>query len=1016
MEIQVDPLGSRRREVLGLPDPVADFRHRQGLRHRGAGVGVHDVREHVRRVFQRAFRQRLVGEGQRHAADGIFRRKRHPPVLRRAIHGIVPVLRVVVVPRRGVRRAHVEHEIDPVAAPRRVVDRRPDPGKVLRHGQRRHLLPAVAADEQVDVGGAGQRPRGGGVVDRDRIAPVGLGRIQPDVAGVRVAILHVHVPVVVVMGVPPALPVVEAHVQAVGGIAQAVGAGPNPVAERSQADVGIDDQFPVVLADVGEDLRGRRQRSVRRLVGEGDFGTAGGLRRREVHGGMATHGHVPVLGEVVVPRGAAAVGERVVQAAGAAREIGIGAKPQVGVVGRARHVGVERVLPAVVADEHADLRRPGQGTAGRIVGKRNRLVAAVVLGTGRRRAARGRRRLGKDQRRIASHVDVRGRRRTGGHDGRRPDIVEIAVVIGLVAVEMRVPRAGGRKLDAVVVVGPGRNAEIGHHHHVVAARIPALVGDDLVGVVDVVDVAVRSLEPLRAPFQVAPGVDQRLVGGDVPAVVFAARRVPAVAGAVGERPVLHHFLALEDHRNAGRRHVHRGRQQRPLARPVARRIVRIDQLGQARVAVQVAGGVVRLHVEDPAQAGAAVDQARQRVHVAVGIARFRHQRAQVLHEIHVPAAVEAPRRVAVLLDRHHVRIVVVDARVAGLHQADAVGVARRAAAGVVIADVERRIRAEAVHAEMVEPRRVIVLDVVADFRRGVVRPGRAPVRAAQPRGIVVVDAAVLRDRRVAVELPRRQIAGSPVVVDHVQDDRHLAGMAGVDEFLQLARAAVGAFHGVGIRRVVAPAVVAREFHDRHQLDRVDAQFLQVAELGDRRVERALRPLAPLRTERPDVHGVNDFVLALRPRERIHVPIVGVRSEHDAVAGGIHHAQAARIPAPQIAVDHVFVFDARRGVRAIRGPVAVAFAGQRVGAHVPAIEIAGDGDVGRVRRPHPERHASDRARRVRNRPHAGAAGLRRRGMDQQARQDPRRRANGQPSIHGTLLVMRSGRIVESLQTS
>ena len=64
-------------------------------------------------------------------------------------------------------------------------------------------------------------------------------------------------------------------------------------------------------------------------------------------------------------------------------------------------------------------------------------------------------------------------------------------------------------------------------------------------------------------------------------------------------------------------------------------------------------------------------------------------------------------------------------------------------------------------------------------------------------------------------------------------------MAGVDEPLQRERAAIGGVGGVRIDAVVAPVARAGKLGDRHEFDRRDAEFLQIAEPRDHRVERAL---------------------------------------------------------------------------------------------------------------------------------------------------------------------------------
>ena len=83
-------------------------------------------------------------------------------------------------------------------------------------------------------------------------------------------------------------------------------------------------------------------------------------------------------------------------------------------------------------------------------------------------------------------------------------------------------------------------------------------------------------------------------------------------------------------------------------------------------------------------------------------------------------------------------------------------------------------------------------------------------------------------------------------------------MAGVHEPLERVRAAVGLVHGPQPDPVVAPAVLAGERGERHQLHDGDAERRQVVEPSDRGVER------PLRGERADVQLVDHRAAHRRP--------------------------------------------------------------------------------------------------------------------------------------------------------
>ena len=66
-----------------------------------------------------------------------------------------------------------------------------------------------------------------------------------------------------------------------------------------------------------------------------------------------------------------------------------------------------------------------------------------------------------------------------------------------------------------------------------------------------------------------------------------------------------------------------------------------------------------------------------------------------------------------------------------------------------------------------------------------------------------------------------------VVVDHVQDDGDAALVARVHQRLEVVLGSVGLVHGEVERRVVAPAVVAVELIDRHELQGLHAEAFQV---------------------------------------------------------------------------------------------------------------------------------------------------------------------------------------------
>ena len=189
-------------------------------------------------------------------------------------------------------------------------------------------------------------------------------------------------------------------------------------------------------------------------------------------------------------------------------------------------------------------------------------------------------------------------------------------------------------------------------------------------------------------------------------------------------------------------------------------------------------------------------------------------------------------------------------------------------------------------------------------------------------GPVVVDAvaperAVARGEeggRVAVQV----VALRPeVVVDHVEEDRESAGVAGVHQGLEILRPAVAGLGSEEQHSVVAPAPAAREVGDRHQLERGDPERDQVVEL---RRDGRVRPLG---RERAHVELVEDEALGRQPGPPAVPP--GVGEGIDDLARPVHVAgleAGGRIGHEHLPVDAVAVAGARRGLaRDVLGPAA-----------------------------------------------------------------------------------------------
>ena len=110
-------------------------------------------------------------------------------------------------------------------------------------------------------------------------------------------------------------------------------------------------------------------------------------------------------------------------------------------------------------------------------------------------------------------------------------------------------------------------------------------------------------------------------------------------------------------------------------------------------------------------------------------------------------------------------------------------------------------------------------------------------RAEGMLGDFVEPRVVVGRRTVCVLVQPNQRIGAKTVVGHdVHDDRDAAFVAFVDELFQLGRRAVKLVDGKPEVGVVAPAQVALEFTDRHELDGVEPHVLEVIELVDEVLE------------------------------------------------------------------------------------------------------------------------------------------------------------------------------------
>src|SRR3954451_967036 len=196
--------------------------------------------------------------------------------------------------------------------------------------------------------------------------------------------------------------------------------------------------------------------------------------------------------------------------------------------------------------------------------------------------------------------------------------------------------------------------------------------------------------------------------------------------------------------------------------------------------------------------------------------------------------------------------------------------------------------------------------------------------------------------------------GAEVVVDDVEDDRQTAPVAGVDEVLQPVGAAERVMRREQVDAVVAPTTIARELHDRQELDVGDPERHEVIEPLDRGIERAT-----LR-ERPDVELVENRVGERARLERLVVP--GERVVVDESGQPVHAVRLrcrAGVRKRSLSVEQEAVVGARPRLGDDERPPVAARARHR--ATILAGSAEGELDARGSRRPHAEcRHVTSRS--------------------------------------------------------
>ena len=188
----------------------------------------------------------------------------------------------------------------------------------------------------------------------------------------------------------------------------------------------------------------------------------------------------------------------------------------------------------------------------------------------------------------------------------------------------------------------------------------------------------------------------------------------------------------------------------------------------------------------------------------------------------VVEAVEPHRVVPPVAERAEVgRAHLADHERARVDGADALGELGQHVRRRVVVDCVDGVEAQAVDPVVPHPQLRVLDRPLAHARLRVVERV-APRRLAEPVG------------EVRPERAQRLVAGADVVVDDVEDDAEALAVRGVDEPRQTRRAAVGRVRRERVEAVVAPAALAREGRDGHQLDRGHAELAERARAAGRR--------------------------------------------------------------------------------------------------------------------------------------------------------------------------------------
>jgi len=271
--------------------------------------------------------------------------------------GKMPVGSAVVVPDAQflIRVAVIENQVNLGGARHHVIDIGPH-SATGGHGGigLDDVMPAVAADMDIDRAGGSQGSPRGIIRDRDGVATDWAGRIDRYHRRAPAAVGHGNRPVLFIVVVPDVGAVVEADVDLRRARIHRVGVFPIGSILR-HGGIGADDVLPSVAADVDLDGGGALQRALVGIVADGYRVAAvgrSGIESRRCRGGIAIeNGDHPIGSAVVLPVGNAAghAVESDFQLRGGGGKLGGGQGEGEGAIARAGHVGA-----------HPDVRTAGE--------------------------------------------------------------------------------------------------------------------------------------------------------------------------------------------------------------------------------------------------------------------------------------------------------------------------------------------------------------------------------------------------------------------------------------------------------------------------------------------------------------------------------------------------------------------------------------------------------------------------------------------------------------------------------